>query len=103
MPTIREMLHTMRLGRIADAVQATVKRSIVLTPAQRSTAPCSRLGGAPNLPPEFEWPLWQGSPLAFLAQFDLAALSPLEDLDLPREGALFFFYETGGGAWGFNP
>lgn len=31
---------------------------------------CSRLGGAPDVPPGFEWPRHDGWPLAFLAQVD---------------------------------
>lgn len=61
----------------------------------------SHLGGLPELPAGVEWPIWNGAPLAFLAQIDLAA-APKEDWPawLPRDGKLFFFYDAEGGAWG---
>ncbi|MGK3208989.1 YwqG family protein [Amycolatopsis sp. MEPSY49] len=56
-----------------------------------------RLGGAPMLPAEAEWPEWPGrGPLDFLAAVDCAAL-PREFLSipLPEAGTLLFFYFDG--------
>jgi uncharacterized protein YwqG len=64
----------------------------------------SRLGGLPDLPADLEWPEWQGQALAFLGQIDLADLPPAcRGLGLPASGLLFFFYDAGQGAWGFDP
>lgn len=64
----------------------------------------SRLGGLPDLPPDFEWPRWKGQPLAFLAQLDLAKLPRLEQLaDLPATGMLYFFYDYDQSTWGGDP
>jgi len=55
----------------------------------------SRLGGAPDLTPGFEWPTWQGEDLIFLGQIrleDVAAVDPHGPL--PSHGLLLFFYDT---------
>jgi uncharacterized protein YwqG len=52
----------------------------------------SKIGGLPNLPATAEWPRWQGAALLFLAQFNLADLSPYDiDRALPPSGFLYFF------------
>jgi uncharacterized protein YwqG len=56
-----------------------------------------RIGGAPALPADAEWPEWPGrGPLDFLASVDCAAL-PREFLSipLPEAGTLLFFYFDG--------
>lgn len=64
-----------------------------------------RFGGAPDVPEGFSWPWFttdtyiddevKPRSLSFLAQFDCAALAPLDrDGLLPHEGVLSFFYET---------
>lgn len=73
-----------------------------------------RFGGAPDVPPDFVWPYFETAtfyddtvkprPLTFLAQFDCAALAPLDaDGLLPHEGILSFFYETDSQPWGYDP
>ena len=95
MPKLPDLLKAKGLERIADVVQTSVKRSIRLTTGARTKDACNRLGGAPNLAPELEWPQWRGHSLAFLAQFDLNALPVIDGFDLPHEGSLFFFHEGG--------
>lgn len=73
-----------------------------------------RFGGAPEVPEDFAWPWFvtdtydddevKPRPLAFLAQFDCAALAELDgDGLLPHEGMLSFFYELGSQRWGYAP
>lgn len=73
-----------------------------------------RFGGVPDVPEGFRWPRFETDtyldnevkprPLAFLAQFDCAALAPLDgDGRLPHEGVLSFFYELGSQRWGYDP
>ena len=95
MPDIREQLEAKGLGRIAGVIETAVKPSLWLATREESENGVSRLGGRPNLPEEFDWPLWQEQPLAFLAQLNLAALPAVDGLNLPREGALFFFQAAG--------
>ena len=64
----------------------------------------SRIGGVPDLPDGFEWPVWRSAPLAFLAQIDLAEIGQQSVLpDLPQHGLLHFFYDQEQSTWGFNP
>lgn len=73
-----------------------------------------RFGGMPDVPEGFEWPWFETDTyldgevkprsLAFLAQFDCAALAELDgDGRLPHEGVLSFFYELGSQRWGYDP
>jgi uncharacterized protein YwqG len=64
----------------------------------------SKLGGVPDVPSGFAWPVTPGSPMAFLAQIDLAEASR-HDRDglLPRSGRLWFFYDYVASPWGFDP
>lgn len=73
-----------------------------------------QFGGMPDLPEGFAWPHFvtdtylddevKPRPLAFLCQFDCAALAALDgDGLLPREGVLSFFYELGSQRWGYAP
>jgi hypothetical protein len=55
----------------------------------------SKLGGRPDLPADFEWPVFHDEPLDFLAQIrldEVAALDP--SLGLPETGLLSFFYSA---------
>lgn len=64
----------------------------------------SRIGGAPDLPDGFEWPQWKKTPLAFLAQIDLAEIGQQSALpDLPNHGLLHFFFDQEQSTWGFRP
>ncbi|HSR69227.1 MAG TPA: YwqG family protein [Acidobacteriota bacterium] len=63
----------------------------------------SKLGGRPDLPPTFAWPVGESHPLAFLAQFNLSEVAPLaEETGLPGEGALYVFYDWQQQPWGFE-
>lgn len=56
----------------------------------------SRFGGWPDLPAGSAWPQWQGRPMAFLAQIDLAAAHAAQPgLCLPTTGLLSFFIGCG--------
>ncbi|BCM90728.1 hypothetical protein IAD21_02588 [Abditibacteriota bacterium] len=51
-----------------------------------------KIGGSPDVAPDFEWPLWNGEPLTFIAQFDLSSLVPFDPRGLlPSHGLLSFF------------
>jgi len=103
MSSVRERLKNQGLGRVADQIAAASKQSVCLTAGEIGEFQSSRLGGRPNLPAEFSWPEWKGTPLAFVAQIELSNLPPIPDVPLPQTGALFFFYEGGEQAWGFRP
>ena len=82
--------------------------------AQALPAGASKFGGRPDVPAGFAWPYFETDtyddetvkprPLAFLAQFDCAALAPLDSEDLlPQSGVLSFFYELDSQRWGYDP
>jgi uncharacterized protein YwqG len=91
--------------RAADVARLG-RASIRLTHATENTgaAGASRLGGAPDVPPGFVWPTWEGRELAFLGQLDLAQVAAVDDgLPLPREGRLLFFYDLDRRPTGLSP
>jgi uncharacterized protein (TIGR02996 family) len=52
----------------------------------------SRIGGCPDLPPETEWPEYEGEPLGFLAQINFAELQPSPIArELPSTGVMSLF------------
>lgn len=64
----------------------------------------SKLGGSPDVPPDFIWPEWNDIPLTFLAQIRLADIAAFDiENALPHTGHLYFFYETDEQPWGFDP
>lgn len=102
--TFLDGLRQIGLERLVPVLQSSARQSIRLRVSEPCEEPVSRLGGAPNLPPDIEWPASSGgSPLAFLAQLDLSAIPSIPGMELPSEGALFFFYDSVEQAWGFSP
>ena len=64
----------------------------------------SRLGGEPDLPTKFKWPVYKGKPLAFVAQLNMeAAARVMPSAPLPKRGHLWFFYAPEQQNWGFDP
>jgi hypothetical protein len=108
--SFRADLASAGLGRHVETIAALAKPCIQLEtvpgdePAGRVGA--SRLGGEPDLPPGEPWPEWQGTPMSFLVQIDLATVAGLPGADaLPSGGLLSFFCdahdaeEPDAGAW----
>jgi len=92
--------------------------SIVIHPQfnsdQKIPIGSSKIGGKPDLPPDFEWFHYQrdslftgvvaNRPLSFLAQINLEEVEEFDlDNKLPNTGILYFFYEMESGRWGFDP
>jgi len=73
----------------------------------------SKIGGKPDLPPDFEWFYYNGKihdngvnghPLSFLAQINCEEAHKYDkDALLPSKGMLYFFYELDSLAWGYDP
>ena len=104
--TLRERLLAAGLGDYAAALEALARASIRLQAdaAEESASGETRLGGHPDLPPDFDWPQYGGAPQSFIAQVNLAEIHPY-DLDrvLPPAGLLSFFYDSAQSVWGFDP
>lgn len=87
-----------RLARPSLRIRTSPTSLDALKPGQ------SRIGGAPDLPPAFQWPRHDGLGLSYLAQLDLADLAAQPAvLPLPRQGSLAFFYDSEQRTWGFDP
>lgn len=113
-------IHRYGLSEIEDAILGLAKPAVQIerTRVDEDTLPlgASKLGGNPDLPPEFEWPYWNDKPLTFIAQFKLSEVAnpqlpppdpaqlTLWDMDiipvvhrhtedmLPSQGILYYFY-----------
>lgn len=99
---LQALCREARLGRRWPSIRELARTSIRLTRADEGGR--SRLGGAPSLPGAMEWPSFQGRPLAFLGQVDLAQVAALDPASpLPRHGLLLFFYDLEGSPSGLEP
>jgi uncharacterized protein YwqG len=64
----------------------------------------SRLGGAADLPADFEWPRWHDNELDFLGQLNLAEVAAIEHAGvLPSRGLLLFFFDALAKPLGLDP
>jgi uncharacterized protein YwqG len=105
---IRTALRAAGLERLADVAERLVLPAIRIEPTlvDEDTIPigASKLGGRPDLPPDFVWPEWKGAGLTFLAQFQLSELIAYDHVRLlPSAGMLYFFYEVVAQPWGLEP
>jgi len=104
----RERLTAAGLGEYAEALVALARPSARLEAELSDEADIgigeTKLGGYPDLPPDLDWPRYDGAPQSFVAQINLAETHPY-DLDpvLPPAGLLSFFYESSQSVWGFDP
>jgi uncharacterized protein YwqG len=94
-----ELLEQHGLSHRADEILSQCKPSIHLSlqyGMDEADIPigASKMGGSPDVPPDFVWPQWNGVPLTFIAQFRLSDVKPydVENL-LPEKGMLYFFFE----------
>ncbi|HYB01204.1 MAG TPA: YwqG family protein [Ktedonobacteraceae bacterium] len=64
----------------------------------------SRIGGVPDVPPDFKWPERNGVPQAFIAQLAMEEVHA-HDLhgELPARGMLWFFYDAKQETYGADP
>ncbi|MDF2630370.1 MAG: hypothetical protein K0R39_4201 [Symbiobacteriaceae bacterium] len=105
---LAELIERAGVARVKDRLAEHAARSIRLhlQPAAGRPVPgASRIGGLPDLPSGVEWPhSGQGAtPLAFLAQVNLAETASYdEDGLLPKSGMLYFFVDAEE-PYGFGP
>ena len=85
------------IGAWAAEAAALAQTSLRLTPGSGGR---SRLGGPPDVPPGFEWPVWQQEELTLLAQLQLDELPPSP---LPPDGALLVFHALAAAPSGGQP
>jgi uncharacterized protein YwqG len=107
---IRNLFSNRKAERIPELpaeeiIEAVESAAVTCVKASHcSSKEFSKLGGTPSTPPDFEWPVWNSSPLQFLGQIDLSAVQRQSSMDwLPNTGALLFFYDAEQSTWGFDP
>ncbi|MCS7300047.1 MAG: YwqG family protein [Fimbriimonadales bacterium] len=101
---IRARILGSSIAHYVDAIVPLLRPTILLrTAPEQESVPVGacKLGGAPDLPPEFEWSHRNETPLAFVAQIDLSVVKPydLQNL-LPPAGMLYFFCDAVELVWG---
>lgn len=89
--------------RIRRCVRPSLRIATTPTPVDALMLGQSRIGGTPDLPPDFPWPRYDGLDLSFIAQLDLGELADQAVLPLPKQGTLAFFYDSEQRTWGFDP
>ncbi|MGU3501629.1 DUF1963 domain-containing protein [Mycobacterium sp. C31M] len=83
------------LGHAEQTLLTHARRAVRLRTTEAdepATIGGTRIGGAPDLPADFDYPLTDGRHWPFLAQLNLDELAPLQPW-LPRTGRLYFFGE----------
>lgn len=106
-PTVNDLADVLRANKFDDAA-ATVEGAWqhcyrLVAASEEEASARTRIGGLPDLPDVAMWPHFEGAPLAFLAQLDLAELAALHpESPLPKSGLLSFFYDSEGQPRGYN-
>lgn len=88
-----------------STIEAAARPAIALVPIaldmNNNAKAQSRLGGLPDVPAGFVWPVDEHGPLKFVAQINLQNLPRFDGSYLPERGLLSFFYNDQ--VWGFDP
>lgn len=95
---MRELIEQHGLSRVADEIMTDTRTCIrlKLDYAADETIPVgtSKMGGSPDVPQGFEWPVWNDLPLTFIAQIRLSEAKPFDEENLlPEDGILYFFFD----------
>jgi hypothetical protein len=86
---------SVEFGTLAARIKRLIRPTLLLVPTAEPGF--SKLGGDPEAPAAMAWPGGYERPRTFLAQIDLAALTPEFRIDwLPKEGRLYAFYDSDG-------
>jgi uncharacterized protein YwqG len=95
--------HNHPFQEIKSTVKPYAKPALHLRPGGDWTV-FSKMGQMPDVPKEFEWPTWNGKPLAFLLQLKFSEINKGGYLPhLPMSGLLYVFYDEEQSTWGFDP
>lgn len=91
------------LGEHREHLLGIARPSVeILTAKARVAKGCSKFGGSPDLPADFQWPQHKLGPYRFIGQINFADI-PTGRHGLPNGGLLSFFYahdENGESFWG---
>ncbi|WP_377865997.1 YwqG family protein [Bacillus sp. R86525] len=91
---IEVLIDKYGLSHLKEELIHTVFPCVKVVPKQQEmiAVGSSKMGGVPDLPDSFEYPMYKGNPLQFIAQFNLNDLQNVGmDHNLPKTGMLYFF------------
>ncbi|MGG5736042.1 MULTISPECIES: YwqG family protein [Bacillus cereus group] len=91
---IEVLIDKYGLSHLKEELINTVFPCVKVVPKQeeRVAIGSSKMGGVPDLPDSFEYPMYKGTPLHFIAQFNLSDLQNVRmEHNLPKTGMLYFF------------
>ncbi|HHK5533162.1 TPA: YwqG family protein [Bacillus mobilis] len=91
---IEVLIDKYGLTHLKEELIHTVFPCVKVVPKQAETVAIgsSKMGGVPDLPDSFEYPVHKGNPLQFIAQFNLNDLQNVGmDHNLPKTEMLYFF------------
>ena len=105
---LRKDLTDRGFGALAEKMEKLTKPTIRVTTRRAREENFrlgqSKIGGLCHLPPDFQWPIFDGDPLSFIAQINLEELPRCpEAAALPDKGILYFFYADNSMAFGYSP
>jgi uncharacterized protein YwqG len=105
---LRKSIENAGLVRISENLLAVAQPAVLfeLSPGDELEIPIgdSKIGGAPDLPSDYQWPQWKNKPMGFIGQVNLATVSKFDLTNLlPKEGVLSFFYDLYEQPWGYDP
>ncbi len=95
---MRELIEEQGLSRVVDQIMADSRPCIRLkldyTPDETIPVGASKVGGSPDVPEGFMWPVWNSVPLMFIAQIRLSEAKSFDEENLlPESGLLYFFFD----------
>ena len=106
---IYKVFKEFKLEKYWETIRPHIKNriNVVTEPANEDVIPTgkSKIGGQPDLSSLTDWPITEaGKSLSFIAQLNMAEVSPYDNSGLlPDHGLISFFYCADQGAWGFDP
>lgn len=102
-----DLVRAAGIPRIADEIENLIRPSIRMRAHSVGESKLeigrSKIGGVPDLPASLSWPTWEGVPLAFIGQINLAEVVQYDRArELPHSGILYFFYDAEERAFGLD-
>jgi uncharacterized protein YwqG len=105
---VRAAFATAGLSRVSKDIEHVAKDAIWLHTKLAGeydlSIGASRIGGVPDVPPDFKWPMRNGVPQSFIAQLALDEVHAYDTQGmLPERGMLWFFYDAKQETYGADP
>ncbi len=97
---LMQLIETNGLGKYRDDILQFTRNTIFIklqrvNDEKEIPIGHTKMGGNPDLPPDFQWYNYNDLPLTFIGQFRLSDLAPYDiNYELPQSGMLYFFYEA---------